>query len=166
VGNSHVEGEYVVMGPVTNTIPREKLLRLAGELLSLAADKFGNHVCNDYDRPSYFSEEEWMRLATEYEQWNSRGQDPVTPPADFVLMAWLSKLIEAGEVATTEELAAGQDPSLWGVFDTWQRRWCPRYGTEEAMGRHAERLNGEHRGTYRYQPLPLPIPTVEQAGGR
>ncbi|MDE2022221.1 MAG: hypothetical protein KGI71_04925 [Patescibacteria group bacterium] len=48
----------------------------------------------------------------------------------------------------------------WGVFDTWQRRWCPRRGTEVEMGDHAVKLNGEHdptRSEYRYQPLPLPL---------
>ncbi len=57
----------------------------------------------------------------------------------------------------------------WGVFDTWDRRWCHRRGTEEAMGRHAVRLNGEARREagvsehpYRYQPLPLPAPVGKE----
>ena len=63
------------------------------------------------------------------------------------------------------------EPATWGVFDTWDRRWCPRRGTEEAMGRHAVRLNGEARREagvserpYRYQPLPLPASVGTKSG--
>lgn len=54
------------------------------------------------------------------------------------------------------------EADVWGVFDTWGRKWCPRRGTEEAMGRHAVQLNtkfsGAALGVYRYQSLPLPVP--------
>ena len=87
------------MGPVKNTIPREKLRRLAGELLDLAADEFSNHGCNDLDRPSYFTKEEWHRLSSEYELWNSNGKDETSDnPPDFVVMSWLSTLAKAGEL--------------------------------------------------------------------
>jgi len=51
----------------------------------------------------------------------------------------------------------------WGVFDTWQRRWCPRFGTEQEMGDHAVKLNAD--GVCRYRPLPLPAPTDEKESG-
>ena len=60
--------------------------------------------------------------------------------------------------------AVSADPELapaWGVFDTHQRRWCPRRGTEQEMGAHAVKLNGAPlKSTYRYQPLPLPGPST------
>lgn len=86
------------MGPIKNTIPREKLRRLAGEMLRLAADKFSNHGCNDFDRPNYFTKAEWEQMAVEYELWNSGGQDEASPLGDWTIMAWLSKLAEAGEL--------------------------------------------------------------------
>jgi len=53
----------------------------------------------------------------------------------------------------------------WGVFDTHQRRWCPRRGSEEEMGAHAVKLNGAPlKPTYRYQPLPLPGADVVSDG--
>jgi len=54
---------------------------------------------------------------------------------------------------------------VWGVFDTWERRWCPRRGTEAEMGAHAVKLNDGKQGReYRYQPLPLPAPIDSKAG--
>ena len=86
------------MRPIKNTIPRDKMLRLASELLSIAADHFGNHSCSDLERPSFFSEEEWMRMAAEYEQWNSGGEDEPAPLGDHVAMSWLAVLLGAGEL--------------------------------------------------------------------
>ena len=61
------------------------------------------------------------------------------------------------------------EPATWGVFDTWERKWCPRRGNEEAMGRHAVRLNGAllgaGAGAYRFQPLPLQVPSNEEPAG-
>lgn len=66
----------------------------------------------------------------------------------------------------------GKLPPMWGVFDTWDRRWCPRRGTEEQMGAHAVKLNRDARRIvgsaepppYRYQPLPLPAPVGTKSG--
>ena len=38
-------------------------LKLAAELLSMAADKFGNHSCNDFKMTGRFTEEERAALA-------------------------------------------------------------------------------------------------------
>ena len=86
------------MGPIKNTIAKEKMRRLAGKLLGMAAEQFSRHGCNDFARPEYFSAKEWARMANEYEQWNSGGEDEAMPLVDFVLMGWLATLIEAGEL--------------------------------------------------------------------
>lgn len=84
--------------PAKNTIPREKLRRLAGELLGLASSAFANHGCNDFDRPSYFTPEEWAMMAAGFEQWNSGGRDEPNLLCDWVVMRWLSTLAKAGEL--------------------------------------------------------------------
>ena len=86
------------MGPIKNTIPREKLRRLAGELLRMASESFSNHGCNDLNRPLYFTKAEWRRMAEEYEMWNSNGRDEPCQLGDWTAMNWLSVLAEAGEL--------------------------------------------------------------------
>lgn len=88
----------MAIGKVSCNVPTEKVRRLASELLSLAADRFANHGCNDLDRPSYFTAEEWQQLAKDYEQWNSGGQDEASPLGDWVAMAWCSVLLEKGAI--------------------------------------------------------------------
>jgi hypothetical protein len=80
-------------------VSKEKLRKLAGELLSLAADEFGNHGCNDFDRPKGFTLAEWKELEQDIERWNSREEIAATGYiSDFVLMAYLAKKLQKGEL--------------------------------------------------------------------
>lgn len=46
-----------------------------------------------------------------------------------------------------------RDPHEWGVFDTWQGRWCPRAWTSYATALTASREYNkrEEPGSHRYQ---------------
>jgi len=74
----------------------------------------------------------------------------------------LEKAVDQFDVDTARIAREGK--SVWGVFDTWNRRWCPRLGTEEEMGTLAGSMNRNpnhapeesNESVYRYQPLPLP----------
>ena len=83
------------MRPVETNVSQEKMKRLAGELLSLAAEQFSHHGCNDFDKPSYFTDAEWLQLERDYEQWNSGGRDSAHGNmGDWMLMNWLAELFE------------------------------------------------------------------------
>lgn len=81
---------------IENRVPVEKVRRLAGELLDLAAECFSNHGCNDLEKPPYFTEAEWQQLAVDFERYNSDGKDPATPLGDWVAMVWCARLLEKG----------------------------------------------------------------------
>ena len=49
--------------------------RLAGELLELAADEFGNHGCNDWRWPDYMTLEERLELSLAMEKHNVNGRE-------------------------------------------------------------------------------------------
>lgn len=93
-----LEEDLMGLGKAECHVPPEKVRRLAAELLELAAERFSNHGCNDLKRPSYFTKEEWLQLAKDYEQWNSNGQDPATPLGDWSAMNWCSILLAKGLV--------------------------------------------------------------------
>lgn len=84
------------LGRIETNVSQEKMKRLAGELLSIAAERFSGHGCNDFARPKYFTEAEWLQVERDYQQWNSGGRDSIHGNmGDWVLMAWLSALFEA-----------------------------------------------------------------------
>jgi hypothetical protein len=100
--------------------------------------------------------------------WPSGAAHEAPTEYAYEVARYLRNALEAGERAVS--LTSGR----WGVFDTWQRRWCPRRGTETEMGAHAVKLNREAGGAhgvtvakgadgdltdstvYRFQSLPLP----------
>ncbi len=75
-------------------VPVEKVMRLAADLLSIAAYTFSNHGCNDFDKPEYFTEAEWKQFGIDYEVWNSGGDDDPCDMGDWVAMNWCSALLE------------------------------------------------------------------------
>jgi hypothetical protein len=87
------------MGQIKNNVDVTKMRRLAGELLSMAAEEFSNHGCNDFERPDYFTPEEWRQLEVDFERYNSNGQDgPCGNMADWVLMCWCARLAASGQL--------------------------------------------------------------------
>lgn len=75
--------------------------KLAAALLRLAAERFGNHSCNDFDlrKVGITNPAEWLRLDREACERNGDPEehDPSTPrpiQADFVLMLSLAAALE------------------------------------------------------------------------
>lgn len=63
---------------------------LAADLLEKASEKFGRHICNDYDMPN--TDEAWQ-LHCDYHRWNGdpeeigeRPAGPLIHTQDFVIM--------------------------------------------------------------------------------
>lgn len=72
-------------------------LRLAADMLDMAADKFGNHVCNDFKWPEYLTLEDRLSMLDAF-----RAGDPDTlaadleraySPGDWVVMLALAKML-------------------------------------------------------------------------
>lgn len=79
--------------------PNDKML--AAKLLRLAAERFGNHVCNDFDlrKAGINDPAEWLRIDREAHERNGdpHEHDPNNPreiQADFVLMYSLADALE------------------------------------------------------------------------
>lgn len=73
-------------------------LRLAGHLLSMAAEEFGNHGCNDWDWPDWFPADEREAFVRAMEKANN----PATDRAD--------------EIQESVDMYAGNDggpPDFW-----------------------------------------------------
>lgn len=64
-----------------------KLLLLAADMLDLAADEFGNHVCNDFDLPAEFTAADRAALAALMNRSNFDDSPSETWPADDVRSA-------------------------------------------------------------------------------
>ncbi len=81
-------------------------MRLAGELLDRAHHEFSNHGCNDFDRPSWFPEDEWHALDLKMHTANGDPEEhrPSDMGDDWVLMMWLGQwLQEAGGAPMEDE---------------------------------------------------------------
>lgn len=67
-------------------------IRLAGELLQLAAEEFSRHGCNDFKRPEWYPQSEWDALEV---KWHTANGDPHEARIgrqmsdDWILMHWL-----------------------------------------------------------------------------
>lgn len=59
-------------------------LRLAGQLLSKAADEFGNHGCNDWEWPDWFPVRERETFVRAMERANNPASDRADEVADSV----------------------------------------------------------------------------------
>lgn len=74
-----------------------KLRCLAAELLDMAADRFGNDVCTDWDWPQSWTAEEKETAFRAYHEWNGDPEDATGEPAlaNFCAMslcaAWLRR---------------------------------------------------------------------------
>jgi hypothetical protein len=81
---------------------------LAADLLDLASDKFGNHICNDYSL-SHLSKEARRKLVLEMEAWNGDQEElarMIALPADSVefestcdwyLMSYIAAQLRPGD---------------------------------------------------------------------
>lgn len=69
--------------------------RLAAELLEQAADKFGNHTCNDFNRPEWFPKNEWDAMHKRMYEANGDPENyhPSEYSYDSFLMSYLADLI-------------------------------------------------------------------------
>lgn len=65
-------------------IPREKLLRMVAEFLRSYSNELGNNVCNDWDFPEDWTEEERVALVKEY---HDRNGDPEEFDPDCLLLS-------------------------------------------------------------------------------
>jgi hypothetical protein len=81
-----------------------KWLGLAGDLLELAADKFSNHGCNDYEFPKDWTVAERRRMLRAMHDWN--GDPGEYDPDEAVTMDWFvmaflaDRLKEAAKAAS------------------------------------------------------------------
>lgn len=76
-----------------------KWLKLAGQLLELASDKFSNHGCNDWEWPEGWSVEDRREFARAIAEED--GYDPEAyvaegryGPGDWEVMSFLAKRLE------------------------------------------------------------------------
>jgi hypothetical protein len=66
-----------------------KKLKLAARLLDIAACKFSNHGCNDFELPEYWTDDECRELSRVIEDANGTPED-FDPDADHRMqMDWL-----------------------------------------------------------------------------
>jgi len=75
--------------------------QLAAHLLEMAADKFGNHGCNDFDLSELgFTEKQAQETVVAFHHWNGdpeelqdmveHGMNWCTAMGDFALMSWMA----------------------------------------------------------------------------
>lgn len=80
----------------------KKEMWLAGELLSLAADEFGNHGCNDLDQSLLrdFTPEERADFAKTFSEWNgdSENERSMEQLSDSVIMAFLAARLKVASI--------------------------------------------------------------------
>ena len=57
-------------------------LKIAAALLSLAADTFANHECNDFDLHEYLTPKEALNLQKQFHTWNGDPQEAPTNEKD------------------------------------------------------------------------------------
>jgi hypothetical protein len=79
--------------------------QLAAHLLSMAADKFGNHGCSDFDLKEVgFTEKQARELVVEYHHFNGdpeelqdmveHGENWLTNMGDWCLMSWMAHRLD------------------------------------------------------------------------
>jgi hypothetical protein len=77
---------------------RRKWLRLAGDMLEMASEKFGNHGCNDWDFPDDWTAEDRQGLASAMHEANGDPEnyepDNIHLP-DWWVMAFLADRLKA-----------------------------------------------------------------------
>ena len=78
-------------------------LRLAGLLLEMAADHFGDHCCNDWNWPGWVTMEERKRILHDMEMHNSGDAEEAKEtvemcaedgPPDWWIMAYLGTRLQ------------------------------------------------------------------------
>jgi hypothetical protein len=84
---------------------KEKLL--AAHLLSLAADEFSNHGCNDFDLGKFMNQDEIEQFVAEWSEWNGDATEQEDRKnlidrtilrywmGDATVMNWLAEKLEA-----------------------------------------------------------------------
>lgn len=73
-----------------------KQLKLAGEMLALAADQFSNHGCNDWEWPETWTQDERDAFAKAYHEYNGDLENfrPGQRMNDYSVMYLLGALLE------------------------------------------------------------------------
>jgi len=70
---------------------REKVLSVAASLLDTASEAFSNRICNDWDWPSDWSEDERRRAFRLYHEWNG-DLDEVDDEEEPLFNDWIAML--------------------------------------------------------------------------
>jgi hypothetical protein len=80
--------------------PKEQLVNLTVALLRLAAEKFSNRGCNDFDTNNFVGRDGAVALEREWEEHNSKGKDFSGRGLydDWILMLLMARLIEEGKL--------------------------------------------------------------------
>lgn len=78
-----------------------KEIQLASEMLKLASDTFGNHICNDIEDSIYegWTIDERKQFVKEFYEWNGNPEDydeNFLHIPDFALMKFLSHKLKQG----------------------------------------------------------------------
>jgi hypothetical protein len=69
--------------------PKEKLF--LSKLLEMAAEHYGNHICNDLPKSlcDHFSENEWKDLFLKFHQFNEHTDEPKESHPIYMDCAWM-----------------------------------------------------------------------------
>ncbi len=83
---------HATEGEERHTMNAKEIL-LASSLLSVAADEFGNHGCNDWSFPADWAREDQIAFVREYHEWNGDPEEfreSHLHLPDYAVMAFLA----------------------------------------------------------------------------
>jgi hypothetical protein len=81
--------------PMSNELKKQTINKVASKLLELAADRFGDAICNDLPNNFYenFTQAERDLLNEHYQKWEDDKDATIENTCDFVLMYFIAERI-------------------------------------------------------------------------